>query len=202
MLARVFVLGVVVSATVMVVPFVLLTCSNLHGPNCVELRFQDHELEQTSGGDCSEDLWDCHDDVEGAIVVMQEDVGASCELGRSGVATAIGLGVWPFILLVQAFFLSSKANKLEADSENNAKNRAAVSTPPVTEVNDKHDHEDEDEDEDNDATVDESLEKDETSSPLSFAKTCDDSSTPTLALSSCCFLQMSAVTIVQRSRVG
>jgi hypothetical protein len=90
---------------------------------------------------------------------VHEDIGASCELGSSGDATAIGLGVWPFILLIQAFFLNSKTNKLRADFEN-TKNRAAVESP-VIEVNDKHNHEDEHEDEDDDATVDESLKKDE-----------------------------------------
>jgi hypothetical protein len=109
-------------------------------------------LEETTD---SED-WDFSGhDVEGTIAILHEDIVAYCELGRSGVATVIGLGVcWPFILLIQAPFLNSKANKLEADFEN-AKKRAAVATP-VIEVNDKHNHEEED------ATpVDESLEKDE-----------------------------------------
>jgi uncharacterized membrane protein YhaH (DUF805 family) len=132
-LARVSIPVVVVSTILMAVPFVLLTRSNLCGPNYMELRFQD--------------------DVEGTIAIVHEDIGASCELGTSGVATAIALGVWPFILLLQALFLNSKANKLGADSEN-AKNRAAVETS-VIEVNDKHNHE-----EDDDDTVDESLQKD------------------------------------------
>jgi hypothetical protein len=82
---------------------------------------------------------------------MHEDVGASCELGSNGVATAISLGVWPFLLVVQAYFLSFKANKLEADFERSAKNRALEA--PVIEVNDENNKEEED------ATVDESLEK-------------------------------------------
>jgi hypothetical protein len=146
-LATVSIPVIVVSTILMAAPFVLLTRSKLCGPNYVELRFQD------IGGD-SEDFWDCHDDVEGTIAIVHEDIGASCELGSSGDATAIGLGVWPFILLIQAFFLNSKANKLGADFEN-TKNRAAIETP-VIEVNDKHNRED---DEDDDVTVDESLEK-------------------------------------------
>jgi len=129
-LARVSIPVVVVSTILMAVPFVLLTRSNLCGPNYMELRFQDHDLEE----DCNY--------VEGTIAIVHEDIGASCELGRSGVATAIGFGVWPFILLVQAFFLNSKANKLGAAFEN-AKKHAAVATP-VIEVNDKHNYEEDD----------------------------------------------------------
>jgi uncharacterized membrane protein YhaH (DUF805 family) len=149
-LARVSIPVIVVSTILMAVPFVLLTRSNLCGPDYMELRFQDHELEVTS--DSGEWSFRCHD-VEGTIAIVHEDIGATCELGRSGVATAIGLGVWPFILLVQAFFLSSKANKLLGAYSENAKNRAAATTP-VIEVNDKHNNEEEE-----DATVDhESLE--------------------------------------------
>jgi hypothetical protein len=150
-LAKVSIPVVVVSTILMAVPFVLLTRSNLCGPKYMELRFLDHKLEETT--DSEDRDFSCHD-VEGMIAIVHEDIGASCELGDSGVATAIGLGVWPFILLVQAFFLNSKANKLGADFEN-AKNRAAAATS-VIEVNDKHNHEEED-----DATVDESLEEDE-----------------------------------------
>jgi uncharacterized membrane protein YhaH (DUF805 family) len=148
-LSKVSIPVIVVSTILMAVPFILLTHSNLCGPNYMELRFQDHELEVTSdSGDWS---YHCHD-VEGTIAIVHEDIGATCELGRSGVATAIGLGVWPFILLIQAFYLSSKAKKLLGVYSENAKNRPAVESP-VIEVNDKHNHEEED------ATVDhESLE--------------------------------------------
>jgi hypothetical protein len=141
-LARVSIPVVVVSTILMAVPFVLLTRSNLCGPNYMELRFQDYDLDEKS---------DCHDDIEGTIAIVYEDIGAACELGRSGVATAIGLGVWPFILLVQAFFLNSKAKKLGADFENAKKHDAGAT--PVIEVNDKHNQEEDD------VTVDESLEK-------------------------------------------
>jgi hypothetical protein len=140
-LAKVSIPVIVASTILMAIPFVLLlTRSNLCGPNYMELRFEPDETND------SEDM-----DFEGTIAIVHEDIGASCELGRSGVATAICLGVWPFILLVQAFFLNSKANKLGADFEH-AKKHAALSTPLI-EVNDKHNQEEED-----DATV-ESLEK-------------------------------------------
>jgi hypothetical protein len=148
-LARVSIPVVVVSTILMAVPFVLLTRSNLCGPNYMELRFQDQEMSAESEDDSD---YDCHD-LEGTIAIMHEGIGASCELDRSGVATAIGLVVWPFLLLVQAFFLNSKANKLGAAFEN-AKKHAAV-TAPVIEVNDKNNEEKDD------ATVDESLERED-----------------------------------------
>jgi hypothetical protein len=150
-LSKVSIPVVVVSTILMAVPFILLTRSNLCGPNYTELRFLDHALEETTDSEDWEEF--SGHDVEGTIAIVHEDIVAFCELGRSGFATAIGLGIWPFILLVQASFLTSKANKLESDFEN-AKKRAAVVTP-VIEVNDKHNHEEDD------ATVDESLEKDE-----------------------------------------
>jgi hypothetical protein len=122
----------VVFTILMAIPFVLLARSNLCGPNYVELRFQGID------GDS--------EDVEGTIAFVHEDIGASCELGSSGFDTAFELGIWPFILLIQAFFLNRKANKLRADFEN-AKNRTDVATS-VIEVNDEHNHED-----DNDVEV-------------------------------------------------
>jgi hypothetical protein len=137
-LAKVSIPVVIISTILMAVPFVLLTRSNLCGPNYMELRFLEYEV----------------DDIEGTIAIVHEDVGASCELGSSGFATAIGLGVWPFLLVVQAYyFLSSKANRLEADFKRSVKNRALEA--PLIEVNDKNSKEEEEDD----ATVDESLEK-------------------------------------------
>jgi uncharacterized membrane protein YhaH (DUF805 family) len=150
-LAKVSIPVVIISTILMAAPFVLLTRSNLCGPNYMELRFLDHEVEEASDSEDWDFYFPCHD-VEGTIAIMHEDVGASCELGSSGFATAIGLAVWPILLVVQAYFLGSKANKLEADFERSAKNRAFEA--PVIEVNNERNKEEED-----DATVDESLEK-------------------------------------------
>ena len=151
-LARVSIPVIAISAILMAVPFfVLLTRSNLCGPNYMELRFQDHDFAEENKSDSEDSDYYCNY-IEGTIAIMHEDIGASCELGTSGVATAIGLGVWPFILLVQALFLNSKANKLGANFEH-AKKHAAVATPVIEVNDDKHS------DAEDDVTVDESLEK-------------------------------------------
>jgi uncharacterized membrane protein YhaH (DUF805 family) len=149
-LARMTIPVIVVSTILMAIPFVLLARSNLCGPNYMELRFQHQEMSAES----ENDLDFIYDDLEGTIAIVYEDIGASCELGRSGAATAIGLVVWPFLLLVQAFFLNSKANKLGTAFEK-AKTHAAAAAAPGIEVNDKHNEEEDD------ATVDESHERDD-----------------------------------------
>jgi uncharacterized membrane protein YhaH (DUF805 family) len=73
-LARVSIPVVVVSTILMAIPFVLLSRSNLCGPNYIELRFQDEEMSAESSEDASD--YDCND-LEGTIAIMHEDIGAS-----------------------------------------------------------------------------------------------------------------------------
>jgi hypothetical protein len=126
----------------MAAPFILLTRSNLCGPNYIELRY---EQESDASSD-AEDEWGNHgcDDYEGTIAVVHEDVGATCELGASGVGTAVMLCLWPFLMVAQAFFLNSRAKKMEAAIEN------AITVAPVIEV---YDTNNKDATEDDDGTV-------------------------------------------------
>jgi hypothetical protein len=126
----------------MAAPFILLTRSNLCGPNYIELRY---EQESDASSD-AEDEWGNHgcDDYEGTIAIVHKDVGATCELGASGVGTAVMLCLWPFLMVAQAFFLNSRAKKMEAAIEN------AITVAPVIEV---YDTNNKDATEDDDGTV-------------------------------------------------
>jgi hypothetical protein len=127
----------------MAAPFILLTRSNLCGPNYIELRY---DLEVDASSDSGEDEWDHHgcDDYVGTLAIVHEGVGATCELGTSGVGTAVMLCLWPFFMVAQAFFLNSKAKKMEAAIEN------VIVVAPVIEV---YDMDNKDATKEDDATV-------------------------------------------------
>jgi hypothetical protein len=110
---------IVVFTLLMVVPFTLLAVSNLCGPNYIELRFQ-----------VSKD-YDDHDDgcdqyLQGTEAIIHEDVPAKCQLGRSGIATVVMIGIWTLVLIVQAFVLYHRGKALQVEDENDSAAKATV----------------------------------------------------------------------------
>lgn len=109
----------------MAVPFVLLTRSNLCGPNYIELRFE-QELEYSSDDD--DDYY--HDDdcieLQGTVAIVHNDVNATCSVAPTGIAAAVLLALWPFAMVGQAFLLNWRGNKLESAFRNEAATNATV----------------------------------------------------------------------------
>lgn len=107
----------------MAVPFVLLTRSNLCGPNYIELRFE-QELEYS--GDDDDNYHDDCIDLQGTVAIVHDDVSASCSVAPTGIAAAVLLALWPFVMVGQALLLNWRGNKLESAFRNEAATNATV----------------------------------------------------------------------------
>jgi hypothetical protein len=104
----------------MAIPFLLCMCSNLCGPNFIELWYSTEIKSEDKSGSEDSCHHGCHD-MEGAVAIIHEDIRASCEFGASGVGFICLTAIFPFFLMAQAYFMNRTTKKLEAEFENDNK---------------------------------------------------------------------------------
>lgn len=114
-LAGIYVPLMMVLTILMVVPFALLSKSNLCGPSYVQLGFAEEDASMSSDEDDHHN--DCHSDLEGTYAIIHEDIPANCEMGVSSIGFIAGTAIWPLIMLVQISFLRRRSEKLERDHQ-------------------------------------------------------------------------------------
>jgi len=53
----------------------------------------------------------------GTYALVREDIAAICQLGKSGIGTTVSMGVWPLVLILQAFILKARSAQLVKRAE-------------------------------------------------------------------------------------
>merc|ERR1712137_87266 len=105
--ARATIPVVIVCTVLMSIPLVLIRQSKMCGPSYIELGYE-NATDSSSHYNCGED------EFIGTNATILEDASVRCELGASSIGVCVLIGVWPFLLLAQAYFLNARANGIEA----------------------------------------------------------------------------------------
>ena len=114
-LARFYVPMMLVLTILMIIPFVLLSKSNLCGRSYVQLGFAAEEASSSS-----DEKDDCDSiELEGTYAIIHDDIESSCEIGPSGIGFLAATILWPLIILVQIYFLRRRSKSLERQHQLN-----------------------------------------------------------------------------------